>query len=106
MKIEKQSKAIILRSNANLWDGKRQLPGILSLTPQRLVFQFDGFQKSHLSLSIPLVEIESAELFLLFEFSRNGLKITSESGVDLFVLDDPLAFRKALKKALDKLRND
>ena len=106
MKIEKQYKAIILKSRASLWDGKRRLPGNLSLTSQRLVFQFDDFQKSHLSLSIPLVEIESAEHFLLFDFARNGLKITSKSGVDLFVLDDPLKFRKTLKKAIDELGND
>ena len=105
MKTEKHPKPVILTSKASLWDGKKQLPGTLSLTPKNLIFQFDDFQKSHLSLVIPLVEVESAEHFLLFEFARNGIKITSKTGVDLFVLDDPLVFRKGLRKAIDNLKN-
>ncbi len=106
MKTEKYPKSVILKSKASLWDGNRQLPGTLSLTPKSLIFQLDDFRNSHLSLSIPLVEIESAEHFLLFEFARNGLKITSKKGIDLFVLEDLAKFRKALKKAIDKLGND
>ena len=103
MKTKKHPKLVILKSIANLWDGNKQLPGTLSLTSKNLIFEFDDFQKSHLSLTIPLVDIQSAEHFLLFEFARNGLKITSKTGVDLFVIVDPLIFRKELKKAIGKL---
>ena len=40
-----------------------------------------------------------------YSCSRNGIKITSKTGVDLFVLDDPMKFRKGLKKAIDKLES-
>ena len=103
MKTEKYPKSVILKSKANLWNGKRQLLGNLSMSSKNLIFEFDDFQKSHLSLMIPLVDIESAEHFLLFEFARNGLKITSKRGVDFFVIADPLLFKKELKKAIEKL---
>jgi hypothetical protein len=75
MKIENHPRSFLLQVHSQLWDGKKQLPGTLSLTSENLIFEFDDFQKSHLSLTIPLVEIESAEDFLLFEFARNGLKL-------------------------------
>jgi hypothetical protein len=103
MKIENHPKSIVLQSPAHLWDGNKQLPGTLSLTPKNLTFKFDDFQSSHLNLIIPLEDIETAEHFLLFEFARNGLKIISKTGVDLFVLDDPLLFRKGLREAIEKL---
>jgi hypothetical protein len=103
MKIEKHPKSFLLQVPSHLWDGNKQLSGTLSLTQKKLIFEIDDFQKSHLSLTIPLVDIESAEHFLLFEFARNGIKITSKIGVDLYVLDDPLLFRKELKRAIEKL---
>ena len=103
MAIEKYPKSLLLQVPSHLWDGNMQLPGTLSLSQKKLIFEFDDFQKSHLSLTIPLVDIESAEHFLLFEFSRNGLKITTTTGIDLFVIVDPLLFKKELKKAIEKL---
>lgn len=84
---------------AALWDGKKQLSGVLTLTPEHLIFQFDDFRKSHLNLQIPLREIEKVESFLIFEISRKGLKVICKDGhEDLFVLDDPLGFKKELAK--------
>ncbi len=92
-------KTTIIESSASLWDGRQQLPGTLSLTPKNLFFKFDNFQKSHLNLRIPLDQIEKAESFLIFEISRKGLKITGAEGhEDLFVLDDPIAFKKELAR--------
>ncbi len=97
MKTESNRNLTILKSSAHLWDGKKQLPGMLSLTPKNLFFQFDDFQKSHLNLQIPLNQIIKAESFLIYDLSRNGLKITGKDGqTDLFVLDDPVGFRKVL----------
>jgi hypothetical protein len=103
MKTEKHPKAVNIISKASLWDGNRQLPGTLSLTPKNLIFQFDDFQKSHLNLVIPLEDIETAEHFLVFELARNGLKISTEKGYDLFVLENAMDFRKVLMKAIGKL---
>ena len=97
-------KTQIHESAASLWDGNKQLPGKLSLTPKNLFFKFDDFQKSHLNLQIPLADIEQAEPFLIFDISRNGLKVTGKKGqMDLFILDDPMAFKKALVKAMGNL---
>lgn len=101
MKTEKHLKPIVLQVSAHLWDGSKQLPGTLSLTPKDLLFKFDDFQCSHLNLEIHLDDIETVEFLLLFDFSRNGLKIKSKSGrFDLFVLENPETFRWALMKAI------
>lgn len=103
MKIEKPTKSIILQVTSHLWGGNKRIAGTLSLTSKCLLFVFDDFQKSHLNLVIQLGDIETVESLLLFDFARNGLKIESRRGFDLFVLDDPMKFRKALMKAIDKL---
>jgi hypothetical protein len=101
MKIGNQSKSIVLNVPALLWDGSKQLAGILSLTPKNLLFEYDDIQKSHLNLVIPLANIETVEFLLLFDFSRNGLKIKSKGEhFDLFVLDQPETFRWAIMKAI------
>jgi hypothetical protein len=106
MKTKKHPKPAVLKSKAHLWDGNRQLPGTLSLTPKNLLFEFDDFQKSHLNLVIPLANIETAEHFLVFELARNGLKISTKKGYDLFVLENAMDFRKVLMKAIDSLKDD
>ena len=105
MQIEKHSKSIVLQSPVYLWDGRKQLVGTLSLTLKHLTFELDDFQKSHLKLVIRLRDIETVESLLLFDFARNGLKIKSNSGLDLFILDDPMKFRKVLLKAIANLNS-
>ena len=105
MKTEKPPKSVNLKSKAILWDGKKQLPGTLSLAPENLIFEFDDFQKSHLSLVIPVMDIETAEDYLVFGIAKNGLKITTKKGYDLFVLKCSREFRKALVTSIDNLRD-
>ncbi len=93
------TKTHLLSCPASLYNGKQQLPGTLILTDEHLLFTFEDFSQSHLNLQIPINEIEQAEEFLLFNISRNGLKITSRGGhFDLFVLDNPAVFRTAIAK--------
>ena len=100
MKSRKYSSKIILTSKAHLWDGYRQLPGTLSLTEQKLIFEFDDFQGSHLNLIISLADIEAVKHFLVFEIGKNGLKVTSKEGHDLFLLEEAMSFRSILLKAI------
>ena len=101
METEKHPKSIVLPVPAFLWDGSKQLAGILSITPKNLLFEFDDFQQKHLNRVIPLGDIKMVEFLLLFDFSRNGLKIKRKDGhFDLFVLDNPESFRWALMKAI------
>lgn len=83
------NKTPILTTEAFLWNGKKQLAGILTLTPRKLHFQFDDFRQSHLGLKISISEIKKVEEFLVFDLARNGIRIESKSGkADLFVLKD------------------
>jgi hypothetical protein len=95
----------IIISQASLWDGNKQLPGTLTLTAKNLLFQFNDFQKSHLDLRIPLKDISSVDTFLIFEIARSGLRITSiQERTDMFILQDPVSFRKALLKQMEKCK--
>ncbi|MCB0519053.1 MAG: hypothetical protein H6577_12460 [Lewinellaceae bacterium] len=83
------AKTSTLQSPAALYNGKQQLPGTLVLTEEHLLFTFDDYRHSHLNLQIPLADIEQAEEFLIYNLTRNGLKITSGDGhFDLFELED------------------
>ncbi len=98
-------KAPLHTTAAWLWDGKRQLPGRLELSEYRLEFHFDNFRDSHLNLIIPLREIEKVEEFLLFELSRNGLRVENRQGkTDVFVLEELAGFKKMIIEQKEKIR--
>ena len=83
---------------AFLWDGLSQLPGTLELWEQKVVFRFDNFRDTHLNLVIPLWEILRVEEFLIFNISRNGLRIENKEGkADCFVLEEPGIFKEKIK---------
>lgn len=86
---------------AFLWDGHRQLPGQLELREDRVIFLFDDFRGSHLTLAIPVGEIALVEEFLLFDIARHGLRIEGRTGkVDCFVLDEPGVFKEKIREQL------
>lgn len=94
--------ALTFSTPAFLWDGQQQLPGTLELWEQQVIFRFDGFQKSHLNLVIPIREILRVQEFLVFDISRNGLRIENKEGkADCFVLDEPGVFKEKLRAFLD-----
>ena len=51
------------------------------------------------------MDIETSEHYLVFGFAKNGLKITTKKGYDLFVLKCSKEFRKALVTAIDHLKD-
>ncbi|MCB0522078.1 MAG: hypothetical protein H6577_01365 [Lewinellaceae bacterium] len=88
---------------AHLWDGIRQLPGILELWDDKVVFQFSSFQHSHLSLVIQLDKIGKVEEFMVFNLARNGLEISSHEGrCDRFVMEDARLFKETIRGLLSK----
>ena len=90
-------------ASAFLWDGQRQLPGTLELWEHKVVFRFDDFRDSHLNLVIPIWEILRVEEFLLFEVSRNGLRIENKAGkADCFVLEGLGVFKEKLRKLMER----
>ena len=97
--MKKHTKEIsILNSHAYLWYGTKQLSGTLELWPTQLVFHFDDFKKTQLTLNIALANIEFAKLFLIFNIAKNGLKVKTKDGkIDLFVLEDCERFCRILK---------
>lgn len=93
-----------LKVPVHLWDQEKTIQGTLILRPDMLVFELVDFGQSHLDMKIPLRDIIRVESFLIFGHARKGLKITSkDERVDLFVLDDPLSFRKQLLLAIEAI---
>lgn len=87
----------ILSVPALLWDGSRQLSGILELWETLIFFRLDDFKNSHLQLSIPLTELDIVEEYMVFDLAKNGLRIQSKKGrYDLFVLEEGQRFKKAV----------
>lgn len=83
--------------SAYIWNQKQKFPGVLSLQDGILQFQLDGFENSNLNIELPLSDLVEIEEFLLYDISLNGLYLKSKSGrEDHFILDDPIAFRKAI----------
>ena len=83
--------------SAFIWNQKQKFPGILSLKDDELHFQLEGFENSNLNIELHLSDLVEVEEFLLYDISLNGLYLKSRSGrEDHFILDDPVAFRKAI----------
>ena len=89
---------------AIFWDGAKQLSGILEIFETELTFQFEDFKHSHLGLRISFEEIQYAKEFLLFNLTRNGLKIVSRDGkIDMFILDDSKSICELINFQLAKV---
>ena len=98
---------LIFSTPAFLWDGINQLSGSLELWDTKVLFRLDGFQKSHLLLSIPLSTIEKVETFLVFDLARNGLRIQNKNGEhDFFVIEDLDQFKTRLIQAMALIEED
>jgi hypothetical protein len=97
---------IITSTPASLWDGSKQLTGILELWDNRVNFRLTDFHNSHLHLCIPLNNIEIIEEFLIFDLARNGLKIQDKDGkIDLFVINEVRSFKAQLIKTTNAFVN-
>ncbi|MBK6931523.1 MAG: hypothetical protein IPH12_11935 [Saprospirales bacterium] len=95
--MKQDSSVPILSVSALLWDGSRQLSGILELWETLVFFRLDDFKNSHLQLSIPLTELDFVEEYMVFDLAKNGLRIQSKDGrFDLFVLEEGQRFKKAV----------
>lgn len=93
-------------TDAHLWDGTNQLSGQLELWESKIIFRLEGFEFSHLNLSIAFSDIEKIEPYLVFNLAKNGLRIQSREGkFDLFVLEDIDKFKKNLSQVLNKFNS-
>jgi len=89
---------------ASIWDGSYQLPGVLEILNDTVSFKFNDFNKSHIKLQIPFIEIKEVEEYLIYELARGGLRITSKNGhFDLFVLQNVALFKQKVLEELSKL---
>lgn len=95
--MKQDSSVPILSVPALLWDGSRQLSGVLELWETLVFFRLDDFKNSHLQLGILLSELDFVEEYMVFDLAKNGLRIQSKDGrFDLFVLDEGQRFKKAV----------
>jgi hypothetical protein len=97
--------APVYATPAILWDGIHQLSGSLEIWDTEIVFRFADFRNSHLNLSVPLVEIEAVEKYLVYDLAKNGLQILDKEGrIDLFVLEEVSEFKHTLLQTIAQLK--
>jgi len=65
---------------AVLWDGKKQLTGILEFNSDSLEFVLTDFSETNLKFSIPYCDIVNIEQSRLYNISKGGVEITSSNG--------------------------
>jgi len=86
-----------------LWDGYKQLSGQLQINQKELTFVFDYFQKSSMSLHIPLTKIDKVELFRIYNIADKGLRVRTKSGeVNQFILENPLDIKQKITAYINK----
>ena len=90
-----------INTTAWLWNGHQCLKGRLCLREKTLLFRLQHFFSSHLSLTIPLSEIENIEKVLVLEFHSYAMLVTSSAGKkDLFIMKKvELNIKNLAKKA-------
>jgi hypothetical protein len=82
-----------------LWNDLDKIKGALHLTAENLVFIAEGFEHSHLQLSISLPNIDKLTDYKLYDISVLGLQInTFDDKTTVFILDNSVCLKKQLKK--------
>lgn len=88
-----------------LWNDIDKIKGVLHLTAENLVFIAEGFEQSHLQLSIPLRKIDKITDYKLYDISVLGLQInTFDNKITVFILDNALCLKKQLKELIKALK--
>lgn len=89
----------IKNAPAIFWDGQKRLSGTLEIRESSLVFNFDDFNNTNLNLEIPLKDIESLKIILIFSLAKNGLQIKSKlNKSNIFVLEECEQFYRILRE--------
>ena len=92
-----------VKATAFLWDGKKQLPGMLVISDQYVAFNSLYFRDSHLQLRIRITDIDHLALKPIFRISTHILRIKSRVGkTDQFVLENPRAIKKLIENKILK----
>jgi hypothetical protein len=87
-----------------LWNDIDKIKGELHLTAENLVFIAEGFEHSHLQLSIPLPNIDQITDYKLYDISVLGLQInTFDDKTTVFILDNSVCLKKQLKELIKAL---
>jgi hypothetical protein len=89
---------LLFQTGANHFKGIEAVGGKLSLTEKRLVFKSHSLNFQKHVLSIPLGQVKEVERFKNVGLINNGLKITTESGAEKFVVDKAEEWHSLLKK--------
>ena len=65
---------------AILWDGKKQIAGVLAFNSNCLEFVLTDFSETNLNLSIPYCDIVNIKHSQLYDLYKGGVEITSNDG--------------------------
>lgn len=80
---------ILFETGANHFKGSEAVGGRLYLTEKRLIFQSHKLNIQNHQLSIPLSEIQTVDRYKSMGIANNGIKITTGSRTEKFVVEKP-----------------
>ena len=87
----------IIFSSVYLWNDYDRIKGTLHLTGTHIEFIADGFEQTHLQLSIPLSKITKLDLYKLFNITISGLHISTLDGKsNIFIVENARELKKQI----------
>jgi hypothetical protein len=89
---------LLFQTRANHFKGIEAVGGKLSLTNKRLVFKSHSLNIQNHVFSVPLEQIRNAERYKSIGIVNNGLKITTETGTEKFVVEKAAEWQDYLGK--------
>lgn len=93
---------IIIFDDVYLWNDFDKIKGSIHLSKKQLDFIVDGFELTHLELSIMLSDIRDIEFYKLFNISLSGLRISTFNDKNtIFIVEDA----KNLKKQIEYFKS-
>ena len=91
---------------AILWDGIKQLKGVLKLGEEKMSFDLLDFSETNLNFSLGYSEIKEMNYHHLFELNVQGVEIESKHhDKNIFIVEEPLELKRLLEQKINKLSN-
>lgn len=88
---------------AILWDGNKQIIGILKLKKNLLQFELEDFTNTNLNFSLPYLNVKKIRFQTIYQTSELCVKIVTHKGsVNVFVVEQPQKLKKLMDLKIKK----
>ena len=88
-----------------LWDGYKQLHGIIEFRAEDLSFSLLDFKETDLQLIIPFRNIKKVCYHKLYALSIDGVEVqTNDNKVNVFVVENAAGLRKLVEERIKYLK--